>query len=121
LVAVIGELDAVRTMDRTAASDEQRLTWIDLIREVERRATALSALLVTEADRADSAQRARHTPMSNWLARSGQQTSRQAAGALWAGRALDRRPRVFDAATAGQISMGQAKAIGTDRPRSSVG
>lgn len=56
--------------------------------------------------------KARHTHLSDWLARSGQETPRQAAGALWTGRELERRPQVRDATTSGRITIQQAKAIG---------
>jgi hypothetical protein len=55
--------------------------------------------------------RARHTHLQDWLARSGQETPRQATATLWAARELERRPQVRDAAAVGQISFGQAKAI----------
>jgi hypothetical protein len=55
--------------------------------------------------------RARHTRLEDWMARSGQETPREASGAVWAARSLERRPSVRDAAARGQISVGQAKAI----------
>jgi hypothetical protein len=105
-------LEGFRLMDRTAASDEDRLTWVDEIRDIARRVTALAAVLVAEADEAGSAMRARHTRLEDWMSRSGQETPREASGAVWTARALERRPVVRDAAAGGQISVGQAKAIG---------
>ena len=107
-----GVLDAFRLADRTMASDEDRLTWIDEIRDLSRRVNALTAVLVAEADEAGSSLRARHTRLEDWMARSGQETPREASGAVWTARALERRPAVRDAAAAGRISVGQAKAIG---------
>jgi hypothetical protein len=46
------------------------------------------------------------------MTRSGQETPREASGIVWTARALERRPAVRDAAAAGQITVGQAKAIG---------
>jgi hypothetical protein len=46
------------------------------------------------------------------MTRSGQETPREASGAVWTARALERRPVVRDAAAGGQITVGQAKAIG---------
>jgi hypothetical protein len=109
---VLKRLETVRTVDRSRASDEQRLAWIEQIRAVQRRAEALTSVLIAEADEANSAMKARHTHLSDWLARSGQETPRQAAGALWTGRELERRPQVRDATTSGRITVQQAKAIG---------
>ena len=109
--AVLIELEQVRVADRSAASDEHRLAWIEQVRQVQRRVDALAAVLIGEADAAGSAMRARHTHLQDWLARSGQETPRQATAALWAARELERRPQVRDAAANGQISLGQAKAI----------
>jgi hypothetical protein len=94
LSEVVERLETVRTVDRSVASDEHRLAWIEQIREVQRRADALTVVLIAEADEANSAMRARHTHLTDWLARSGQETPRQAAGALWTGRELERRPQV---------------------------
>jgi hypothetical protein len=95
------------------ASDEARLGWIEQVRGVQRRADALAAILIGEADEANSAMRARHSHLQDWLVRSGQETARQATAALWAARELERRPGVRDAAATGRISIGQAKAIST--------
>ena len=105
-------LDGFRRLDRSAASDEQRLAWVDQIRELSRRVTALSMVLVGEADEAGSSLRARHTRLEDWMTRSGQETAREASGAVWTARALEKRPVVRDAAAKGQISIAQAKAIG---------
>lgn len=111
--AVVRDLEHVRAADRTRASDEARLAWIEQVRGVQRRVDALAAILIGEADEANSAMRARHSHLQDWLARSGQETPRQATATLWAARELERRPQVRDAAAIGQISLGQAKAIST--------
>jgi len=111
LDAMLDELEQVRRADRTAASDEDRLAWIERIRTVQRRVDALAAILIGEADEAGSAMRARHSHLQDWLARSGQESPRQATAALWAARELERRPEVRDAAADGRISLTQAKAI----------
>src|ERR1035437_2021156 len=105
-------LEDFRLADRTMASGEHRLAWIDEIHDIARRVPALTSVLVAEADEAGSAMRARHTRLEDWMARSGQETPREASGAVWAARALERRPAVRDAAAGGRISVGQAKAIG---------
>jgi hypothetical protein len=105
-------LDHFRRTDRTTASDEDRLVWVDEIRDLGRRVSALTAVLVAEADEAGSCMRARHTRLEDWMTRTGQETPREASGIVWTARALERRPAVRDAAAAGRISVGQAKAIG---------
>ncbi len=105
-------LEEIRGADRTMASDDERLAWIDEIRDLGRRVTAMTSMLVAEADEAGSAMRARHTRLEDWMARTGQETPREASGAVWAARSLERRPSVRDAAARGEISVNQAKAIG---------
>lgn len=109
--AVRMALESIRGSDRSAASDEARLSWVDEIRDIGRRVTALMSVLVAEADEAGSAMRARHTRLEDWMARTGQETPREASSAVWAARSLERRPSVRDAAARGEISVGQAKAI----------
>ena len=104
-------LEGFRSMDRSAAADEDRLEWVDQTRDLGRRVTALTSVLVAEADEAGSAMRVGHTRLEDWMARTGQETPREAAGTVWAARSLGRRPSVRDAAARGEISLGQAKAI----------
>lgn len=108
---VLFGLERLRVADRTRASDEERLGWIEQITEAERRVSALRTLFIGEADEAGSAMRARHTPLRDWLAGSGQVSPRRAAAAVWKARELEQRPRVRDAATSGRISLEQATAI----------
>ena len=67
---VLCGLETVRVADRSMASDEERLGWIEKVVEAERRVSALKAVLIGEADEAGSAMRARHTPLRDWLAGS---------------------------------------------------
>jgi hypothetical protein len=108
---VLCGLETVRVADRTMASDGERLGWIEQVTEAERRVSALKAVLIGEADEAGSAMRARHTPLRDWLAGSGQESPRRAAAAVWKARELEQRPRVRDAAASGRISLEQAAAI----------
>jgi len=108
---VLCALETVRVADRTMASDEERLEWIEKVTEAERRAAALKAVLIGEAGEAGSAMRARHTPLRDWLAGSGQESPRRAAAAVWKARELEQRPKVRDAASSGRISLEQAAAI----------
>ncbi len=108
---VLANLEAVRVADRTTASDEQRLAWIEKVSEAERRVSALRTVLVGEAEAAGSAMRVRRTPLRDWMAGSGQQSRRQAAATVWRARELELRPRVQEAATKGSITLNQASAI----------
>src|SRR5665647_2172860 len=108
---VLCALETVRVANRTMASDEERLEWIEKVTEAERRVSALKAVLSGEAGDAGSAMRARHTPLRDWLAGSGQESARRAAAAVWKARELEQRPQVRDAATSGRISLEQAAAI----------
>jgi hypothetical protein len=108
---VLVGLEAVRVGDRSSASDEQRLSWIEKISDAERRVSALKTVLVCEAEVAGSSVRVRHTPLRDWLAGSGQQSLRQAAAVVWKARELEQRPRVQEAATTGRISLEQASSI----------
>lgn len=110
--AVREVLERFRRADRSVASDDERLAWLDDVRDLGRRLAALSAVLISEADQAGSAMRARGTRLEDWLARNGQETPREVSGAVWAARALEQRPAVRDAAAAGRISLRQAAAIG---------
>ncbi len=105
-------LEHLRHGDRSAASDEERLAWLEDIRDIGRRVSALTAVLLAEADEAGSAMRARHSRLEDWMTRSGQESPREASGAVWAARALERRPVVRDAAAQGRITVEQARAIG---------
>lgn len=108
---VLAGLETVRVADRTTSTDAERLSWVEKLVEAERRVSALKTVLIGEADEAGSAMRAVHTPLQDWLARSGQDSTRQAIGTVWRARELEQRPRVRDAAARGQISLGQAAAI----------
>jgi len=108
---VLSGLETVRVTDRTDASDADRLSWVEKLVEAERRVSALKTVLIGEADEAGSAMRAVHTPLRDFLSRSGQDSPRQAIGAVWRARELEQRPRVRDAAASGLISLGQAAAI----------
>ena len=108
---VLAGLETVRVADRTRASDQDRLSWVEKLVEAERRVSALKTMLIGEADEAGSAMRAAHTTLPDWLARSGQDSPRQTIGAVWEARELEQRPRVRDAAASGQISLIQASAI----------
>ena len=68
-------------------------------------------VLVGEADHANASMIARGTPLSSWLALTGDTSSREAAGIVFAGKDLTRNPTVQEAAVAGQVSVGQARSI----------
>lgn len=76
------------------------------------RLDALLCVLVAEADAAQSAMRAKGTPSTSWLAMSGNLSKKESAGLLFKAQALAANEAVQEAALAGNIGTGQARAIG---------
>lgn len=107
IAAVLDRLDP----DRSRLTPQARLDAAMQARRLSGRVAALADLLLAEADRAEAAQRATGTPTSAWLGVAQTLSRRESAGALHRARALAEHPQVGDAATAGRIGPGQARAI----------
>lgn len=105
-------LDSIDHAGRAVASDRERLGWVKEASTHFRRAEALFKKLVAEADDAGSSMRLHGTPTTSWLTLDGQTSAKEAAGLLFAGRDLGRYPLAQKKALAGEIGMGQARAIG---------
>lgn len=103
-------LDAIDHAARTGLGDEDRLGLVESARRVARRVEALLATLVGEAEKADSAMKARRTPLPSLLAATATE-KKEAPALVRAGRALAELPRVREAALAGSVSMPQARSI----------
>lgn len=88
-----------------------RLEWVRRARRVHNRVGALAAVLVGEADRAQAAERTTGTPLSSWLGMGETLSRREAAGAVAQAKALTAHPEVGEAAVAGRVGTGQARAI----------
>ncbi|HSK32053.1 MAG TPA: DUF222 domain-containing protein, partial [Propionicimonas sp.] len=77
------------------------------------RLTAVAGVLLAKADATQESLQATGTPTSSWLAIQGGMSKREAAGFLHQAQELAAHPAVAGAATAGRISVGQARAIHT--------
>jgi hypothetical protein len=89
-----------------------RLEWVRKARRVRRRVEALASLLTAEADRANASQLTVGTPMASWLGLGETLSRKEAAAAVGQSRVLVERTLVGEAAVAGVIGTGQARAIG---------
>lgn len=110
LASVQGLLDRLDD-DRSRLDARSRLDYARVARQVAGRLEALAGLLIAEADAAQASQVAAGTPMSSWLALSQNLSKRESAGLLHRARELAQHPAVGEAAVAGQINPGQARAI----------
>ena len=110
LDAIEGILDG---FDATQAGRGERLACAQRARALASRLTAVAAVLLAQADAAQESMRAAGTPTSSWLTVKAGMSKREAAGFLHQARDLAAHPEVADAATAGRISVNQARAIHT--------
>lgn len=97
---------------REELAPQTRLDWLRLARRVQGRVTALTTQLTAEAEHAQAAERAAGTPLASWLGIGENLSRREAAAAVLQARTIGEHPRLSDAATSGQVSPGQAQAIG---------
>jgi len=111
LARAAGALGAVDHAERRSLAHAERLALVDVACRLSRQAEALRDVLISEADRADSSVVERGTPLTSWLSLSGQLTSKEAAGMVFAGRDLAGEPQVADAALSGEVTVRQARAI----------
>lgn len=72
---------------------------------------ALCSLLAGEAERSQAAEKTAGTPLRVWLGRQEPLSRSESAGVVHQARALAERPQVAEAAVAGRVSTGQARAI----------
>ena len=110
LDAIKGCLDG---FDADLVGRGERLECAQLARSLASRLTAVASVLLARADAAQESLQQAGTPTSSWLAIKGGLSKREAAGFLHQARDLAEHPDVAQAATAGRISVGQARAIGT--------
>lgn len=104
-------LDSVDTHERECLPHAQRVELMQLGRRVGKRLDALVGVLVGEADAAGSAMASRGTPLRSLLSAAGQESSKEAAAQVFAGRDLVSREATRDAALAGDITVRQARAV----------
>lgn len=111
LTRVLELLSSVNHAQRKGLDAEARHALVDAATTARRQVEALCVVLVGEADRAKAPEVARGTSMRSLLARSTMLTAGEAAGLVFAGQELTGRAAVRDAALAGEVSVGQARAI----------
>jgi hypothetical protein len=110
LTAMERLLDRVE-VDRSSVAAATRLEWVRTARRVSDRLQALTTLLVAEADRARASERSTGTPMESWLGLGENLSRREAASVVHQARSLGGHQAVGEAAVAGRIGTGQARAI----------
>ncbi|MFP5417009.1 MAG: DUF222 domain-containing protein [Actinomycetes bacterium] len=111
LAQVEALLASVDHTSRAALPAVERLALVDSADRVARRADALRAVLIAEADRSKASMVAKGTPMTSYLASSGQRSSREAAALVFSGRDALARERTRDALLAGEVTLQQSRAI----------
>ncbi|HEX5336422.1 MAG TPA: DUF222 domain-containing protein [Propionicimonas sp.] len=110
LDAIEGILDG---FDAAQAARGERLACAQRARALASRLTAVAGLLLAKAEATQESMSAAGTPTSSWLTVKGGVSKREAAGFLHQAQELAAHPEVADAATAGRISVNQARAIHT--------
>ena len=110
LDAIEGILDG---FDAGQAARGERLACAQRARALASRLTAVAGLLLAKADATQESMSDAGTPTSSWLTVKGGMSKREAAGFLHQAQELAAHPEVADAATAGRISVNQARAIHT--------
>ncbi|MGC3994465.1 MAG: DUF222 domain-containing protein [Propionicimonas sp.] len=103
-------LDSIEP-NRAETGSADRLAWVRTARRVRGRIDALCAVLTAEADRAKASEHAAGTPLVSWLGMGETLSRAEASGAVHQARTLARHPLVGEAAVAGRIGTGQARAI----------
>ncbi|NNG19381.1 DUF222 domain-containing protein [Naumannella sp. ID2617S] len=111
LQRVLALLDRIDHDARGQFDHEARLAAVSAARRAARRLDALTAILVAEADAAESSTVARGTPTTSWLAVDPATTRGQAAGLVFAGRDLLGEAAVGRAALDGEVSVPQARLV----------
>lgn len=111
LALFTGLLDRVDHDERKRLDAAARVRLVEDVVAVTRRVEALRAVLVAEADRAKAAETTRGTSIRTLLTTKAQITQGEAAGWVYSGKELTTHDSVRNAALAGDVSVGQARAI----------
>ena len=111
LCAISEALDRVDHHARAGLTGVHRLALVQQARAAARRVEALAVTLVAEADAHSASMSAQGTPTTSWLALDGSTSSGEASGLVFAAADTTRYEPVRDAALAGQVGVGQARAI----------
>ncbi len=97
--------------DRSVLDPQARLGLVRAARRVQGRVAALAAVLTAEADSAKAAETTAGTPLSSWLGMGEPLSRREAAGQVRQARRLGQHRLLGEAAVAGTVGPGQARAI----------
>ena len=111
LGVVTDALDQIDHVARARLSGAERLALVTRARHAARRLEALVVTLVSEADAIGASTAAQGTSTTSWLALEGGTSSKEAAGLVFAAADTTRYQAVRDAALAGEVGVGQARAI----------
>lgn len=104
------DVDAVRA-GASSASDRELLDALEALTGLQRQVNGTVSLLMALAEQRRAAWRTTNTPLESVLAASGQESVRQVRNQVFQASILSSRPRVQEAAAAGRITLGQARAI----------
>jgi len=111
----VSDVDAVRTGVRVAGvSDREVLEVLEVLEAMvalQRQVNGTVSVLMAVAEQRNAALRTRNTPLESVLAASGQESVRQVRNQVFQASVLASRPRVHEAASAGRITLAQARAI----------
>jgi len=108
----VSDVDAVRTGVRAAGvSDQEVLEVLEAMLSLQRQVNGTVSVLMAVAEQRNAALRTANTPLESVLAASGQESVRQVRNQVFQAAMLAGRPRVHEAAAAGRITLGQARAI----------
>ena len=108
----VGDVDAVRTGVRASGvSDREVLEVLEAMLTLQRQVNGTVSVLMAVAEQRNAALRTANTPLESVLAASGQESVRQVRNQVFQASVLASRPRVHEAAAAGRITLGQARAI----------
>src|SRR5664280_1463963 len=108
----VGDVDVVRTGVRaTGVSDREVLEVPEAMVALQRQVNGTVSVLMAVAEQRNAALRTRNTPLESVVAASGQESVRQVRNQVFQASVLASRPRVHEAASAGRITLAQARAI----------
>jgi len=112
VVHAVGDVGVVRTGVRAAGvSDREVLDVLEAMVALQRQVNGTVSVLLAVAEQRNAALRTANAPLESVLAASGQESVRQVRNQVFQASMLAGRPRVHEAAAAGRITLGQARAI----------
>ena len=112
VVHAVGDVGVVRAGVRAAGvSDGEVLDVLEAMLALQRQVNGTVSVLMAVAEQRNAALRTANTPLESVLAASGQESVRRVRNEVFQASMLEGRPRVHEAAAAGRITLGQARAI----------